>query len=122
MKDIILENCPIHDCQPWFIGPKMPLPESMKNLEYLYSRNPSYVLHREFPDAMLFQHDYTVFCPECAKKKPFVGKHNKFGYGFCSQYKLNEAKKNWNNACKRYYKHAIKNVLDGKVDVIEQVS
>jgi hypothetical protein len=117
MKDIELEKCPIHGCKPEFIGPNLELPESIKHLENLYSHCPSYVLHREFPDALLFEHNYTVFCPVCAKKNPFGKKHNKFGYGFCSQYKLNEAKRNWNSACRRYYKHAIKNVLDGKVSI-----
>ena len=110
-KDIELESCPIHGCKPQCIGPNLELPESIKHLESLYFRNPAYVLHREFPDALLFEHDYTVFCPECAKKNPFGKKHNKFGYGFCSQYKLADAKKNWNKACIRYYARIVKEDL-----------
>lgn len=112
-KDILLESCPMHGCQPMLYGKNIELdirsiaPELYRAWQYCKS----YVLHRIFPDALLFESGYTVFCPECAKKNPFNERHNKFGYGFCSQYSLNEAKRNWNNACKRFYKSQVKRDL-----------
>lgn len=113
MKNIMLENCPIHDCQPLLYGKdiELDIKSIAPELARAWQHCKSYVLHRIFPDAMLFDFNYTVFCPECAKKNPFVGKHNKFGYGYCSQYSINDAKRNWNNACKRAYKRLICNDL-----------
>ena len=112
-KELKLYDCPYHKVQPWFYGPDLTLPITLNG------RPPAkdmmfWVLSRFFPDAILFEHGYTVFCPECAKKNPTPGKHNKFGFGFCSQYALQSAKHNWNKACLRFTKSAITNVLKGK--------
>lgn len=74
-----------------------------------------WVLDRIFPEACLFSTQYTVFCPKCAKQNPTLGKHNKFGSGFTSQYNIKAAMHNWNKACIRYAKRAIIDVLNGKV-------
>ena len=104
-----LEECPYHHTKPWQLG----------NCD-LYKDSDGKDLERPrnfldaFADAMLFCHGFTVFCPECAKKNPTPGKHNKFGYGFCSQHSLQEAKRNWNNAVRRFARRSIRDVLNGK--------
>ncbi len=112
-KEIALESCPIHNCKPYVLGPGLTPDISPFTVDgALWKSNPSYVLSRCYPDALLFPSSgFTVFCPKCAKNNPFGEKHNKFGYGFCSQYKLNAAKRNWNNACIRYYARAVKEDL-----------
>ena len=112
-KEIILDNCPIHCCQPFTYAKDIDLPDDYDISPFtrdgrMWQNDRWYVMQRIFPDAMIFDIGYTVFCPECAKKNPFPGKHNKFGYGFTSQFSLNAAKRNWNSACMRYYKHAVK--------------
>ena len=116
VKEIALDNCPIHNCQPLAYAKDIELPADYDISPFyrdgrMWQENKWYVMQRIFPDAMIFDIGYTIFCPECAKKNPFPGKHNKFGYGFTSQFNLNAAKRNWNSACMRYYKHAIKDDL-----------
>lgn len=122
-KEIVLDNCPIHHCQPICYGQDVhkwqkfvDLPEDFdtspfKRTDRIWVHDKWHVLSKLFPDAMIFDCNYTVFCSECAKKNPFPGKHNKFGYGFTSQYYLRAAQKNWNGACMRYYVSSVKNDL-----------
>lgn len=132
-KEIQLQDCPIHKIQPWFfgpydylvgdgiypwfLGPDPELPVLFNGAKItkdgMYNVL-SLMLQQLFPDAMLFQCGYTVFCPECAKKNPNPEKRNKFGYGFQSQFSIASAKRNWNNACLRFIEHSIKNILNGK--------
>lgn len=124
-----LELCPIHNCKPWMICPRFCNGTTHELVEkVLECRNicvPLYYIHdmykasvvldSTFPDAVFFLHcDFTTFCPECAKKNPFSGKHNKFGCGFTSQYSLAASKSNWNNACRRFARRQILNTLKGK--------
>ena len=112
-KDIKLELCPVHGCAPWEFGPKIDLPDisPFEKNGRMWLHDKWWVLSQIFPDALIFASQYTVFCPECAKKNPFPGKHNKFGYGFCSQYSLTAAKNNWNKACMRWYVSKVKDDL-----------
>lgn len=117
MKLPALSNCPVHKCQPLFIGPGIDLPNDLDTSPFsrngrMYHESRWYVLQQIFPDALIFDSQYTVFCPECAKHNPFSNKHNKFGYGFCSQYSLNAACRNWNAACERFFKSQIHNDLN----------
>ena len=111
-KEIILDNCPIHNCQPLTYekdGELLGYDISPYDRNgYLWKNDRWYVMQQLFPAAQIFDIGYTVFCPECAKKSPFSPNiHNKFGYGLCSQFSLNTAKRNWNNACMRYYARCI---------------
>ena len=109
-EDISLEECPYHCIKPWqldFLDCKI-----IDSNGDIVQRRPN--VFDVFKDAMLFCHGCTVFCPKCAKKSPTPGKHNKFGYGYCSQWSLQEAKKNWNKAVRRFAKSQIKKVLAGK--------
>ena len=109
MEDLKLEECPYHHIKPWQLG----------NLD-LYKDSDGNDIERtwnflgNFKDAMLFCHGYTVFCPECAKHSPTPGKHNQFGYGYCSQYSLAEAARNWNKAVRRFARRALKKTLEGQ--------
>lgn len=114
MKEIALEECPYHHIKPWQLACI-----DISTRYFLFDSNEDEVDFRTFnlgifKDAMLFCHGCTVFCPECAKSSPTPDKHNKFGYGFCSQYSLQEAKRNWNNAVRRFAKRSIREVLEGK--------
>ena len=121
MKMRSLELCPVHKCEPWMASPFLQegtspelaaLAAGCKSEDFMHAEK---AIYKMFPDVWFsFCHDWTVFCPECAKKNPFPGKHNKFGYGFSSQYSLSAAKGNWNKACKRFAKRSIKELLKGK--------
>lgn len=112
-EDIRLEECPYHHIKPW----KLSCIDTGSRC-FLFDSNGSEVDLRTFSlstfkDAMLFCHGCTVFCPECAKHSPTPGKHNQFGSGYCSQWSLKEAKKNWNKAVCRFARRALKMTLEG---------
>lgn len=121
MKNLKLEDCPIHKCQPmiYFANCDLDIESLAPELAKAWQHNRPYVLHRIFPDAMLFNYGYTVFCPECAKRNPFAPKHNKFGYGYCSQYSISAAKRGWNSACNRAYKRLLNDDMNGVCKLYE---
>lgn len=118
LKDRLLhaEKCPFHDTVPEMIGPHRQLVDDNFNSSYsdiIKAVSINAELSKEFPAAMFFPTiNWTCFCRECAKKNPTPSKHNKFGYGFCSQYSWQAALKNWNSACMRSYKRIIKDNLN----------
>lgn len=123
MKEIALEDCPIHKRQPYFIAlAPCALEDGKMSRELIELIGDNCLtdwrlerrLHELFPASYIFLHGSTVFCPECAKKNPTPSKHNKFGCGFCSQHSLQEAKRNWNKAVRRFAKRSIRKVLEGK--------
>lgn len=133
MKMRSLELCPVHKCEPWTVCPKLCNGTTHELVEMLEEscnicippfgindfhsdfHKAECMLDRMFPDAFFFFNiDFVVFCPECAKKNPFPGKHNKFGCGFMSQFSLASAKSNWNRACARFAKRSIIGLLKGK--------
>ena len=94
------EKCPYHGILPEVFGPSR-LPEQCRHSSELM-----------LEDAMLFPKiEWVCFCPECAKKSPTPEKHNRFGYGYTSQYSWNAAVSNWNKACMRSYKRLVKEDL-----------
>ena len=105
------ELCPYHNISPEIIGPDRCF--MMLNIAYVKPMFTYDDLKNEFPDTILFPDiNWTCFCKMCAKKNPTPSKHNKFGYGFCSQYSWQAALKNWNSACMRFYKRIIRDNLD----------
>lgn len=116
---IKLELCPYHKREPWTIGPGLRLPSKLSMVQNaIDSKNRRLameIMEEMFPDAMLWLNGwFTTFCPECAKKNPTPTKHNRFGYGFTSQYSQSAAKNGWNKACLRQYVRIFNDALKGK--------
>lgn len=102
------ERCPFHETTPEVIGPFRKL--CWENGSAMSDSS----LWLFFPDAYLFPTiNWTCFCWECAEKNPTPKKHNKFGYGFCSQTSWQAAVGNWNKACLRSCKRMITDILKG---------
>lgn len=108
-------RCPYHKwCSPELIGPKRMLPvlageEGCTSWDDWHLESKLYVM---FKDAMLFPRtNWICFCPECASKNPTPGKHNKFGYGFCSQHSWRATLRGWESACDQTRKKQIKEYL-----------
>ena len=106
-------KCPYHQwCSPELIGPKRLLLPEFANEESWEDWHLESRLYALFPDSLLFPRtNWTCFCRECAAKNPTPGKHNKFGYGFSSQYSWKAALRGWENACDRACKRLIKEQL-----------
>ena len=117
-------KCPYHQwCSPELIGPKRMLMPEFAEEESWEDWHLESKLYAMFPDALLFPRtDWTCFCRECAKKNPTPGKHNKFGYGFTSQYSWRAAVRGWESACARACKRMIINSLKGEIEFGESSS
>lgn len=114
LRDALLnaEKCPFHDVLPEIIGPQRKFIDSNPESYEPFSWRIETALHELFPDALLFPTiNWTCFCKKCAKKNPRPSKHNRFGYGFCSQYSWQAALRNWNLACMRIYIRLVKDNL-----------
>ena len=99
------EKCPFHDVLPEIVGPSRKIMDSHAYLK-CYERD------TWLYEAMLFQDiNWTCFCEKCAAVNPTPHKHNRFGYGFCSQYSWQAALRNWNLACMRTYIRLVKDNL-----------
>ena len=109
----VASKCPYHQwCSPELIGPKRMLMPEFAEEESWENWQLESKLYAMFKDAMFFPRmNWTCFCRECAKKNPTPGKHNKFGYGFTSQYSWKAALRGWENACDRACKRLIKEQL-----------
>lgn len=112
------ERCPFHECLPKMVGIDIPPPppgvSSRERWDEMTMIEREAFLRERYPDVFLVASiGCTCFCEECAKTNPTPGKHNKFGYGFTSQYSWSAALGNWNKACLRFVKSAIMKHLKG---------
>ena len=101
MKSRLIELCPIHKC----------LPVISKYIFVPASKVTTYTGEVvEVPETA----EFVCYCPKCRANKSYFECNSKFGCGYTSKSSMSAAVSNWNKACARYARRAIKAALIGK--------
>lgn len=96
-----MELCPIHKCEP-VVGKHVFCPTRKVML-----RDGTETTVKEIAE-------FVCYCPKCRGSKSYLECEAKFGYGYTSQSSASAAIANWNKACARHARRAIKDALLGK--------